>query len=126
MPFPNLASTISSIGNESLGFPTTQTLPTIDSGVSPDTGDSFWSKYMGAFNKTQDAAVDNPAVTLSNLSGLNPNDVATGKSSLLTGNLAAFVIGVIAIGAGLLMFKTTGTVIVGAGKLAAKGAALAA
>lgn len=55
----------------------------------------------------------------------NAKQGVTGGFSL-TANIAAFIVGVVCVGAGLLMFKSTGTIIVGAGKLAAKGAALAA
>jgi hypothetical protein len=125
-----MSDLLSSISNLGLG---SVSIPTIDPGIggvtqspNPSSGGGWFDSYMKAFNQMQNAAVDNPASTLSNLSGLNPNDVATGKVSFLTGNIAAFVIGVLCVGAGLLMFKTSSTVIVGTGKLAAKGASLVA
>ena len=90
--------------------------------IDPSFGDTITTLGAQAGGATQQQATDitNPTDASGNLK----SDITGGFS--ITSNIAAFVIGIICIGGGILMFKQTQTVISLAGKTAATAAKVAA
>jgi hypothetical protein len=83
---------------------------------------TWWDKYLQNFGHMQDNAIDNPNVAIADISGVTPNDLATGKASVsrdLFADIAAVMVGLVLIAGAIFSFSQVKDTIV----TTAKGAA---